>query len=145
MTHGRVLALDFGDKRIGIAASDALGITAQAVAVLERKDFGRDVAAIRGFIAEKEAALVLVGLPRNMDSTLGPKAREVLAWVERLRPLLPVPIETEDERLTTVEAQEILKRAGVPARRWKERIDAVAAQVILQGWLDAKRARPGPG
>ncbi|MBI3843069.1 MAG: Holliday junction resolvase RuvX [Planctomycetes bacterium] len=139
MTHVRVLALDFGDKRIGVAASDPLGITAQPVTTITRRSFADDVAEIRALIADKEAGIVLVGLPRNMDDSLGPKAQEVMAWVEKLRPLLGVPIEMEDERLTTVEAQERLKLAGVPAKRWKERVDAIAAQVLLEGWLEARR------
>ena len=139
MAHVRVIALDFGEKRIGVAASDPLGITAHAVTTIHRSSFDEDVAEIRSLVAEKEAGLVLVGLPRNMDDSLGPKAKEVMAWVESLRPLLGVPIELEDERLTTVEAQERLKEAGVPAKRWKERIDALAAQVLLEGWLDARR------
>jgi putative Holliday junction resolvase len=143
MSHVRVLALDFGDKRIGVAVSDPLGVTAHAAGVIARRSFDQDLAAIREYLAEKEAGLVLVGLPRNMDGTLGPKALEVLRWVEKLREALGVPVETEDERLTTVEAQEILRKAGVPPRRWKERIDAISAQVLLRGWLEARRSRPG--
>jgi putative pre-16S rRNA nuclease len=144
MEHVRVLALDFGDKRIGVAASDALGITAQPVGLIRRRSFEEDLAAIREHLAERECGLLLVGLPRNMDDSLGPKANEVLAWIEKLRPHVGVPIETEDERLTTVEAEERLRLQGVPIKKWKERVDAIAAQVLLEGWLSRRDPRRRP-
>lgn len=136
----RVLGLDFGEKRFGIALSDGSGRFARPLevasgkhAVLER---------IARIIDEVGVGLIVLGLPRNMDGSLGPKAREVLRFAEVLRGRFQVPVKTWDERLTTIEAERYLREAGVQSRERRGRVDQVAAQILLQSFLDS-RATPG--
>jgi putative Holliday junction resolvase len=130
----RVVGLDLGGRRIGVAVSDASGTVATPHSVLERSgDTATDHATIAAVIAELGAERVVVGLPLSLDGTVGPAANEVLAA------LLPVPVEAHDERLTTVTAQRALTAQKVRARDRRRVVDKVAAAVILQSWLDATR------
>ena len=134
----RVLGLDPGTKRIGVAISDSDGRVATPIEVIQRSgDLTRDLRKIRELVEEWEAELVVVGLPLSLSGEIGPSARRVLDEVEQLRATLPVPVETYDERLTTVTAERHLveQRMGAKARR--EVVDKVAAAVLLQSWLDA--------
>jgi len=137
---GRHLGLDVGDRRIGVALSDETATLASALTTLVRTDAGRDAAAVAGLAREHRAAAVVVGLPLNMDGTRGPQAAKVLAFAEGLRRLLRVPVVMRDERLTTVEAEERLREAGIGWRERKRMVDEAAAVVILQEYLD--QARP---
>jgi len=133
-----VLGLDPGTKRIGVAISDSDGRVATPIEVIQRSgDLTRDLRKIRELVEEWEAELVVVGLPLSLSGEIGPSARRVLDEVEQLRATLPVPVETYDERLTTVTAERHLveQRMGAKARR--EVVDKVAAAVLLQSWLDA--------
>ena len=143
----RVLGLDPGDRRIGIAVSDPLGWTAQPVAVIDRKSAkgtgDRAFESIRDLVEEYEAEAVIVGLPVNMDGSHGPRVRVVEAFIRRLREFVSIPIHTIDERLSTVEAEEALLAQGLSRDKRKRRIDVVAAQLILQRYLDRPAdARP---
>ncbi len=134
----RILAMDIGQKRIGVAISDPLGITAQGIGVIERKDQTYDVAAVRRLIDEHGATCLLLGLPRNMDGTLGDKAREVQEFGELLARELGIPVEYQDERLSTRAVEGTLIAADVRRRRRRQVIDKLAAVYILQGYLDRK-------
>jgi len=141
----RVLALDLGSKRVGVAISDRSGTIASPLTVLARS--GRpalDHERIRDLVAEEEAVLVVVGLPLSMDGSLGKAAQAALREVEALATVVGVPVETFDERLTTVTGDRILKERGMNAEKRRKVIDKVAAAVILQSWLD-RRAELGSG
>ena len=137
--RGRHLGLDVGDRRIGVALSDETATLASALTTLTRSGGRKDAALVADLARRHEVAAVVVGLPLNMDGTRGPQAEKVLGFVEGLRRRLgPVPVVTRDERLTTVEAEEKLREAGVG---WKERkrvVDQAAAVVILQEYLDER-------
>ena len=138
----RALALDLGAKRIGVATSDAGGVLASPRTTVERSgDRRRDHRRIGELVAEEEAGIVVVGLPRSLDGSNGPAAAAALAEVEELAEVLTVPVVTHDERFTTVTAHEQLRAAGVDGRRRRTVIDQQAAAVLLQSWLDA--GRPG--
>lgn len=137
----RALALDLGTKRIGIAVSDAGAVLATPRTTIVRSgDVARDHARIAELVAEEDAAVVVVGLPRSLDGSLGPAAATVAAEVEQLTVVLPVPVVTHDERFTTVTAHEQLRAAGVGGRRRRNVVDQQAAAVLLQAWLDARRS-----
>ena len=136
----RVVGLDLGGRRIGVAVSDASGTVASPHSVLERRgDIATDHAAIAALIAELGAERVVVGLPLSLDGTVGPAASAVRDEIEALAALLPVPVEAHDERFTTVTAERALTAQKVRARDRRRVVDKVAAAVILQSWLDANR------
>lgn len=142
----RVVALDLGSKRIGVAVSDASGTLASPRMVLERAASRRaDHQAVAGLVAEVGAERVVVGLPLSLDGNAGPAVRLVLAEVEELKARLPVPVECHDERFTTVSADRALQSGGMrgPARR--RVVDKAAAAVLLQSWLDERRNRERAG
>jgi putative Holliday junction resolvase len=136
----RVLAVDLGSRRIGVAVSDPTGVLATPVAVVARgADREADHRRLADLVREYGVSLVLVGLPRSLDGSIGPAARAALDEIDELRDRLPVPIEPIDERFTTVAASRHLREAGKTGRQQSRVIDAAAAAVLLQGWLD------GPG
>lgn len=135
----RVMGLDVGDRTVGIALSDGMGVFGQGVTVLRRRDVETDLRRIGALCDERGVEEVVVGLPRSLDGSIGPQAVKVLAFVDRLRLHLRVPVATWDERLTTRVAERAMIEADVPRRRRREKIDQVAAAVILQGYLDARR------
>lgn len=136
----RVVGLDLGSRRIGVAVSDPGGILASPHLVLDRgKDHGADHRVIAGVVADAAAERVVVGLPLSLDGTEGPAALKVLVEVDELRAVLAVPVECHDERFSTVSAHRALQAAGgmkAPARR--RVVDKVAAAVLLQSWLDGQ-------
>lgn len=139
----RVLGLDVGDRRIGLALSDPQGILASTLGALERRGLEEDLQAILALVREHQVERIVVGLPRRLDGTLGEQARKVEDFAQRLRDVSPVPLELWDERLSTVAAQERLREAGAK-RVTRGRVDAAAAAYILQGYLDARgRIRDG--
>lgn len=133
----RVLGLDVGDRRIGLALGDPLGVLASTLGALERRGAERDIKAILALIEENKVERIVVGLPRRLDGTLGDQARKVQDFVQKLMEASSVPVEFWDERLSTVAAQDRLREAGArrPARG---RVDAAAATHVLQGYLDAR-------
>ncbi len=134
--EGRILAVDLGDRRTGLAISDALGVTAQPVETIREPDAELLLARIREIAAEREAGRIVVGLPLNMDGSEGPRAKRTRAFGEKLAAATDLPVEYIDERLTSVQAERAL--AGQPVRRKRERIDVVAAQILLQTFLDRR-------
>jgi len=134
----RAVGVDLGARRIGIALSDSGGTVATPWTKVERSgDESRDHRRIAELVEEAEAEAVVVGLPLSLDGSIGPAAEGVLAEVERLRVVIDVPVETYDERLTTVTAERALREQGVTAKRRRQVVDQVAASVLLQAWLDA--------
>ena len=141
---GRVLAIDLGDKRVGLAVSDPLGITAQGLDTLQRRGDRVDIEALRATCAEREVASIVVGLPRNMDGSEGPRAQKSRAFARRLQEATGLPVFLWDERLSSAEAERVLIEADVSRQKRKLVIDRMAAQVILQGYLEAGRPQGDP-
>jgi len=137
----RILGIDFGDRRIGLALSDELGLTAQPLGGVSTEADGGHLRELARLCQERGVEEVVVGLPRNMDGSLGERACVTLEFVEALRGELDIPVETWDERLTTIQAERSLQARGLTHKRRKARRDTVAAQLILQGYLDAHDAR----
>jgi putative Holliday junction resolvase len=132
----RILGLDIGDKTIGVAVSDEMGWTAQGLKTLLRKGNNEEIFKIKELIDEYEAKEILVGLPKNMDGSIGPQGRKVIAFVERLKANIPLPVLLWDERLSTVSAEKTLLEADLSRKKRKALRDKLAAQFILQGYLD---------
>ncbi|MGH9186987.1 MAG: Holliday junction resolvase RuvX [Acidimicrobiales bacterium] len=138
---GRVLALDLGARRIGVAVSDPGGVLASPLGMVERhsRDRAVDHGRIAASVAEHGAERVVVGLPLSLDGRVGPAARTILEEVDELRDVLGVPVDTYDERFTTVTAARHLREAGVKSRARTAVVDEAAATVLLQAWLDGHR------
>jgi putative Holliday junction resolvase len=137
----RVLALDVGDRRIGLAVSDEMGWTAQGLETLVRRDLKQDLSRLGELILSREVSEVVVGLPRHLDGHIGPQAQKVLTFAESLKTRISVPIRMWDERLTTREAERTLIGAHVSRSKRKTVRDQMAAILILQSYLDARQAR----
>ncbi len=138
----RCLGLDVGDRRIGVALSDDTATLASALTTVARAGPRKDVARITAIARENGVETIVVGLPLRMDGTRGEQAEKTLRFAEDLRTRARLPVVTLDERLTTVEAEEILARAGVRGPVRKRLVDQVAAVVILQEYLDHRKAAP---
>jgi putative Holliday junction resolvase len=136
----RIMALDVGEVRIGVALSDESGTLATALTTLRAAGARKDAHAVVTLAREHGAAEVVVGVPWRLDGSLGPQAAKVLSFVERLRRSLRVPVIARDERLSSVAAGERLAEAGVKPRLRKQRIDRAAAALVLQEYLDERRA-----
>ena len=135
----RVLSLDVGEKRIGIALSDPSGTIAQGLRLYTTTGSRtRDIAAIGELVREFEVSRVVVGLPKNLDGSLGPRAQEMMRFAEILERQSGVPVDLWDERFTTDEAHRIFDMASVKRKKRRGSIDVMAAQIILQGYLDAQ-------
>ena len=132
----RVLALDPGTKRIGVAISDELKLIAQPLEFVPAEPFAEFLARLKQLIQEKEVELILVGMPRNMDGTYGPAATRVQEFVSELKKAIPLRIKKWDERLTTAQANRILLDANVRRDKRKEKVDQMAAAILLQSYLD---------
>lgn len=136
----RALGLDLGERRIGVAVSDHEGRVATPIEVVRRTgDRLRDHRRLLELAHEWEADVLVVGLPRSLSGALGPAAQGVLAEVDELAARTSLPIETYDERLTTVTADRLLREQGLRAPERREVVDKVAAAVMLQSWLDVHR------
>ena len=134
---GRVLGLDFGSKRLGFALSDPTGMLATPHSVETLADPNQALNVIERKCKEPGAVKLVIGLPRNMNGTLGPAAQGVLALKEKLEQRLTIPIETWDERLSTVSAHIAMREADLSRERRKQIVDKIAAQIFLQNYLDA--------
>jgi len=137
----RIMGLDVGSHTIGVAISDALGLTAQALKTIQRRSLEKDVEALGEIVKQFEIGQIVVGLPKNMNGTLGEQAEKVLKWVKTLEENIHLPVSTWDERLSTVGATKILLEADLSRKKRKKSIDRVAAALILQGYLDYHRQR----
>jgi len=136
----RVLGLDVGDKTIGVAISDVSSTIAQGITTIRRKSFVEDVKAIEEIAKKYSVEKVVVGLPKNMNGSIGPQGEKVIKFGEKLRELLRIPVVFWDERLTTLQAERFLIE-GVDMSRGKRKkvIDKLAATIILQSYLDSQK------
>ena len=133
----KILAIDHGDKRMGIAASDPLGMMAHPLEFIPSEPFDGFLVRLKEILAERETEQIIVGMPRNMDGSIGPQALKVEDFVAVLKKSVTVPVRTWDERLTTVMAEDKLREAGVSMRDAKKKVDASAAAVMLQDYMDS--------
>ena len=141
----RILSLDVGDKRIGVALSDAGGILASPLTIIERTPSSTDdIEAILKIVQERDVARIIVGLPRLMSGVIGSQAEKVQAFVESLKPHSNIPVELRDERLTTVTAVRLKQETASKKKDRKMRYDAMAAAVILQDYLEEKNYSKSP-
>jgi putative Holliday junction resolvase len=134
----RILAIDHGTKRMGIAISDELGMIAQPLEFIPAEPFADFLERLNEILKQKPVELILVGMPRNMNGSYGPAALKVQEFVAVLKDAVTIPIQTLDERLTSVQANRFLTEAELGGRRRKEKVDKSAAAVLLQGYLDSR-------
>jgi putative Holliday junction resolvase len=137
MIQTRVLALDLGKKRIGMALSDELGVTAQGLETLERTNIREDLARISQLAADKNVSLILMGNPLHMSGREGRQAEYARDFGERLRAASGIPVEFWDERLTTVAAQRVLRESGISIEKRAKAVDRLAAVILLESYLDS--------
>ena len=138
MLDGRIMGLDIGDKTIGVAVSDIMGITAQGVKTIRRESNKKDIEELKNIIKERQVNKIVSGLPKNMNGTLGPQGEKVLKLCELIKEETGLEIDFWDERLTTVAAERSLIEGDVSRKKRKKVIDMLAAVIILQGYLDSK-------
>jgi putative Holliday junction resolvase len=135
----RILALDLGTRRIGLAISDELGWTAHGLPTVERVSSKKDFARLREVVEKYQVRKLIVGLPRNMNGSLGPQANFVLDFIEQLKNKLKLDVIPWDERLTTQAAERVLIEADMSRAKRRKKVDLVAAVLILQGYLDSRQ------
>jgi len=133
----RILCIDHGTKRMGIAISDELKVIAQPLEFILAEPFANFLTRLKEIIREKEVDLILVGMPRNMDGSYGPAALKVQEFVAVLKDAIVTPIKTWDERLTSAQANRFLIEADVRRSQRKEKVDKTAAAILLQSYLDS--------
>jgi len=136
----RILALDHGTKRIGVAVSDEMKMIAQPLEYIPAEPFAAFLERLKHLLREKQVELVLVGMPRNMDGSYGPAALKVQEFVAALKAAVAVPIKTWDERLTSALANRFLLQGNVRRDQRKEKVDKMAAAILLQSYLDSLAA-----
>jgi putative Holliday junction resolvase len=136
----RVLAIDHGSKRIGVAISDETRTIAQPLEFIPSEPFDKFLERLKQIIREKEVGLVLVGIPRNMDGSYGPAALKVQEFIAVLKDAIPIAIKPWDERLTSAQANRFLIEADVRRSKRKEKVDKTAAAILLQSFLDSGAA-----
>jgi putative Holliday junction resolvase len=135
---GRILALDLGKKRIGLAVSDPLGLTAQGLPTLERTNIRSDLAALERLAAEREVGLILMGYPLHMSGSEGRQAEYTRDFAARLAERTGLEVRFWDERLTTVEAERVLRSSGIGIEKRAKAVDKLAAQILLESYLDSE-------
>ncbi len=132
------MGIDLGDKTIGVALSDPFFITAQAYITIKRKKTSLDIEKLVDIIDKKEVNLIVIGLPKNMNNTLGPQAMKVISFVDLLKKATDIKIEYQDERMTTIQSEQVLNDMSVANKNKKIYIDKIAASFILQTYLDGR-------
>lgn len=132
----RIMGLDLGSKTIGVAVSDEMGFSAQPITVIRRKGLKQDLTELAALIDQYEVTSIVLGLPRNMDGSMGPQAEKSKVFGAKLEEEFQLKIDYWDERLTTVSAERVLLEGDVSRAKRKKVIDKVAASLILQGYLD---------
>ncbi len=134
------LGLDVGSKRIGVAGCDGTGLIATGLMTIERQSFDRDMAQLKSLVQERQAEILVVGLPYSMDGSLGFQAKQVQKFAQRTAKVLALPLEYVDERLTSYQAKLLLAEHSA-SKQYKGLIDRKAASIILQQWLDERRTK----
>jgi putative holliday junction resolvase len=135
------LGLDVGSKRIGVAGCDGLGLISTGITTIWRSSFQEDITQLNEIILDRQVEILVLGLPYTMDGNLGSQAKQVQKFARRVAAVIELPIEYVDERLTSYAAEEMMKAANISVSQNKATIDRIAAAVILQQWLDARRDR----
>lgn len=135
----RILGIDFGEKRIGLALSDPLGFTAQSLETLIRQNKNQVLSDLSILCKERGVGEVVIGLPVNMDGSVGPKAKEVLDFIPKMEASLGIPVKTWDERLTSKQAGRLMIEEGLSRRKQRANSDSLAAILILQSYMESKR------
>jgi putative Holliday junction resolvase len=138
MTPGRILALDLGKRRIGLALSDELGLTAQGLETLERSNIRKDLACLSQLVSDHNVSLIVVGNPLHMSGHEGRQTGYAREFGTRLNAATHVPVEYWDERLTTVEAQRVLRESGISIEKRAKAVDRLAAVILLESYLDSR-------
>lgn len=133
----RILSLDVGDARIGVAVSDPLGFTAQGIKTINRISYSNDIGEIKDICEQYSVEKIVVGLPKNMNGTIGPQCEKVFAFCEEMKKVITLPLIMWDERLTTVAAHKSMLEADLSRAKRKKQVDKIAACFILQGYLDS--------
>jgi putative holliday junction resolvase len=136
---GRILGLDVGTRRIGVAISDPLGITAQGLETLERRNQRRDFAALENLIRRYEVQEIVVGLPLRMSGAEGVQSEKMQAFAAGLRKRFRLPVHLWDERLTSAEANRLLRETDLSIEKRAQAVDRMAAMLILQGWMESRK------
>jgi len=136
---GRVLALDLGKRRIGLAMSDAMRVTAQGLKTLERTNVREDLARLSQLAVENDVSLIVIGNPLHMSGREGSQAEKAHEFGARLQAASSLPVEFWDERLTTVEAQRVLRESGISSRKRAQAVDQLAAVILLESYLDSQK------
>ncbi len=134
----RILGLDHGTKRVGVAVSDELHMIALPLEYIAPEPFADFLARLKEILREKEIELILIGMPRNMDGSYGPAALKVQEFAAALKDAVAVPLKLWDERLTTTQAQKFLIQGGMRRDKRKEKVDQTAAAILLQSYLDSR-------
>jgi len=140
-TRARVLAIDLGDRRIGLAVGDELQITAHGLPTAERRNKREDLNYIKSLVKKHAAGLVVLGHPLNMDGSRGPAAEKAERFAAAIEKHVGIRVKLWDERLTSVEADELMRQAGMNRDERRQRVDQMAARLILQSYLDTERLR----
>ena len=135
----RIIALDVGTKRIGVAISDELFLTAQGMDTIQRQSLASDLDRIKNIVKERDVSEIVVGLPLNMDGSYSAKTKEVVEFMDSLSKAINLPVKTWDERLTTVQAERVLLDADMSRAKRKKVTDKLAAQLILQSYMDFRK------
>ncbi|MBS4023189.1 MAG: Holliday junction resolvase RuvX [Dethiobacter sp.] len=141
----RLMGLDVGDRTIGVAVSDSLGWTAQGVEVIRRSTWEKDLERLRQLVEEYGVIEIIVGYPKNMNNTIGPRAEAAALFARQLSAELNLPVKLWDERLTTMEAERTLISADISRAKRRKVIDKLAASLILQNYLQAHAPKPDRG
>jgi len=137
--HKRIMGIDLGEKNVGVAVSDELGLTAQGLTCLKRTEESKFLDDLCRLVREKAVKLIVLGLPKKMSGEIGSKAREAMEFAEKLRGTSGIEVSLWDERLTTVQAERSMLEGDLSRKKRKKRRDIIAAQLILQSFLDSQR------
>jgi len=134
----RILGIDLGEKRIGIAISDELGITAQGLPIIPSTTEDENIKKIKKLVDKYDVKKIILGLPKNMNGTLGKQAEKSLSFARKIKNIYQIPVELEDERLSTSKAEKLLIQADRSRKKRKKVIDKMSAVIILQSYLDRR-------
>ena len=137
----RILCLDVGDRKIGLSLSDRTGSIAQGLKLVRRSGDEQDVKELEQIVADHGVEMIVVGLPKNLDGSVGARARAVMELAGQIEKTLRIPVVTWDERFSTNEAHRVFDSAGMSQKKRKPFLDVIASQIILQGYLDAQKGR----